>query len=120
MQNMSGAQLLFNYYDTASKRFMYRPIPQGNSVYSKLKELGRPTEEASYYSTDLEGDIIIVPIDESNYEHSMTNGVSTSTPIMIDLDSDLKMMKANSHDTASKSPRHSQNIDFSLPICHRQ
>ncbi len=113
MQKPFGAQLLLNYYDPSSKGFKYRPIPQGNPVYAKLKELGCPTKEASYCSTDREGDMIIVPVDSFNYEHSKINGLSITT--MIDLDSDLKMLKANSHDSASNSPRHSQIIDSTSP-----
>ncbi len=115
MQAMSGAQLLLNYYDPASKGFKYRPIPQENSYFSRIKDAGCPTEEASRYPMEREGDLIVVPIDDSNYEHMAIYNALTSTPIPNDLDSNLKMPSANSLDSVSQSPCHSPILDSTTP-----
>ena len=115
MMQVTGAQLLLNYYDPKYKGLKYRPIPSGSPVYQKLKELGCPTEEASRYSTKMEEDMIIVPIDDSNYEHMAIYNAVTSTPIPNDLDSNLKMPNANSLDSVSQSPCHSPILESPTP-----
>ena len=115
MQTMSGAQLLLNYYDPVSKGFKYRPISQENSVFSKIKDAGCPVQEASKYPMNREGDLIVVPIDDSNYEHRAVYNASPSAPIPNDLDSNLKMPNANSLDSVSKSPCHSPILESPTP-----
>ena len=115
MQTMSGAQLLLNYYDPVSKGFKYRPISQENSVFSKIKDAGCPVQEASKYPMNREGDLIVVPIDDSNYEPKVVYNASLAIPIPNDLDSNSKTPNANSLDSVSKSPCHSQILESPTP-----